>query len=277
MTAMTKNRSLFFFPITAICLILSISLSVAETEKFLDFPASSLIDVDEGTFECWLKFAFEPLAMHKGYSGRGALFSIDYHDPAFPRDGMDFAIGTKFSGERTATGMMCLVRIGAIIEGGELKHPGLVGLGQTLKRNQWIHFAAVWKGCDDVQIYVNSEHRGGRTFHGSFCRPLNSGARLYFGNSPERPRASLLAIDEVRISSIARKPEAFSMHGGKPQLDPWTLMVLDFDTVEAAGDGIIPTYAADMSIEPQPIPAVYRLVEGKYGKGLAFTATEFAE
>jgi hypothetical protein len=93
--------------------------------------------------------------------------------------------------------------------------------------------------------------------------------------SPGTWASTALAIDDLRISSVARAPEESGFHQAPLQPDPQTLLLLDFE--EAVGGMVRPAVMvradgpAEFAIEGG------RIVEGKAGRGLALTTSEAGE
>ncbi|MFW6039117.1 MAG: LamG domain-containing protein [bacterium] len=254
----------------------------AAADDRIVLPGTGLFDADEGTVECWVKFAFEPLADHGAHRGWGTLFHFDFGDPAFPGDGLRISLHSVEVGRRSRTGQQ--LRLRAIISSGgvAVMHPTVSGFGQDVTRNQWYHVAVTWSAEQRaLHVYINGERKSVRTFHShrNYQPTLTGQARLSLGSSLTQPaQPHLFAIDQLRISATARSAEQLGYHEGPLAPDAQTLLLMTFD--EASPDSqVIPiTYAAPTALGDTELarPTFARLIEGCFGgHALAFTQEAF--
>lgn len=236
----------------------------------LQYPARGVVDLDEGTFECWFKLAYEPLAVVKPYLGAGSIAHVSTGEHVTPTV-LDFWISSKWVDYRTPTKMQCSLRCD-VIGGGT----GMATLSQHAKRNTWYHFAMTWKR-DRYLAYIDGKPNASRGRSTGVQARVTDAARIFLGHSAIRTdHEHLFALDEIRISSIARQPDDLGVHG-KLEADEYTTLLLSFDHLE---DQDRPTVVPDAIAVPfehveQAVPARARIIPGRFGQALAFTDKPF--
>ena len=250
--------------------ILACFLAVHASDR-IQFPASGLIDLDEGTIEVWLQFAFDPQEVHQRYLWRGSMFYFDYADHLFDRDAITMNLYTRnLARNGDPADMRTYIRFGAVFEGRKVKYPMSPHFPGELKQGSWHHVAVTWSGRDAKVFYdgVLAQHS---THDRAFSRALNGEATLYLDWHPALySAANLIAMDEIRISSIARRAAALGFHS-KLSPDRFTLLLIDFEPGPVK-DQIAPAAGATpVSRLPWKLSKAYRFVEGKHGKGIALS------
>jgi hypothetical protein len=104
---------------------------------------------------------------------------------------------------------------------------------------------------------------------------LRPEARMLIGRSAVRGgHGGPLAIDDLRVSSVARQPAELGVRGAL-EPDAHTLLLLSFDGLSAEEPVLRPDYAAVDGVEPRPLPAWCKLVEGRYGAAVALSPKAF--
>lgn len=258
-------------------LALASTLPAAET-PYLDLPAQGIFDMDEGTIEFWFKPGYDPQEAHPNYLGRASILAVLFGDPAWPTDGLSIGNGTQDAGRRTPTGRNCLMRLGITVEGQDLRHPLLPSIGHDLKRDTWVHFAAAWRG-KNVWVYVNGKRTTANnapdmTYERAPRVTLTPDARLCIGGWPKAYLPSnMAAIDDLRISSVARPPAELGASGPlKP--DRHTLFLMSFDSLDKASLSI-DAAATSIAARPLNLPANMSLIPGKFGLALSLNRKAF--
>ena len=234
------------------------TVCAAETGT-LTYPAEDNIDMREGTIEFWLKVCFDVqqhLPSTEKYHGLLALVKLTGESGGVT---MGYFAG---AGYKPSAGLFCSLAS---------KNDRLHGffLGDFLpKPDEWHHLALSWKG-KKFWFHLDGEQRAEKTclesIHLAFG-PMGQHP-IFFGDKWHR-RAEMV-IDELRISTIARRPDEFGCHG-KLEVDPYTLILDRFDgsfrpdgetrtapTVAFGGVGGLPSKQCEFA-------------EGHFGKGLAF-------
>ena len=237
-------------------LLCCIATAWAHVACAASWPVLGLLDADEGTIELWVKFAFDPMARHKGYRGRGAAANVNWGDAAYSKDGLDIVFHTKEVGPPGQRHMECKARIEIRI-GGLRRRPLQVDVGRDAKRDTWYHLAIAWRD-GEISAYFNGQAKA----TGKGFRPaLSSAGSIKLGSGP-------LTIDDFRISSVVRSPKEMGDHAGALEPDRFTLLLLSFDR-STAGKPIAPTHVALDPDRPQTATGRKRFVPGKFGKSAA--------
>ncbi len=225
------------------------------------YPGQNTFSFEEGTVEAWVKFAFDPAETTDGsWTPKGALFSfVIPKEPGEKGSSFSITCALKNVGKRSPTGSACYLRIGLTAAGEDVSHPVLVdctGWGKDV----WHHLAVTWSDGKTLKVYVDGKAAritdGGDgttlTFRYSIVRDIPAAARMVLGTPVPWYGPNLLTVDEFRISSVARTPEALGFFKSPPSVDPCTLLLEDFE-------------AAETKIEGGGI------TEGKHGKGFSFS------
>jgi len=237
------------------------TLSAAETGT-LTYPAEDNIDMREGTIEFWLRVCFdvqEHLPSTDKYDGLLALVRLAGGSGGVT---MGYFAG---AGYKPSAGLFCsLASKKATLHG--------FFLGKFLpKPDEWHHLALSWKG-KKFWFHLDGEQRVEKT-----CLEF---IHLAFGPMGQHPifigdkwhRRAEMVIDELRISTVARRSSELGWHG-KLRVDPYTL-VLDPLDGSFTPDGKKRTEPAVVFGGVGGVPSKQcELVEGRFGNGLAFLET----
>jgi len=238
-----------------------VAATSAETGS-LTYPAEDNIRMREGTIEFWMKVPFDVrrrISPTKKYQGLLPIVRLSGEDGAL---NLHWFTGASYKG---TAGLFCSMA------SKKVKLNGFF-MGKFLpKPNTWRHFALTWKD-KKFRFYLDGKLRIEKTciefIHVSFG-PI---ARhpIFFGDKWNRHGE--MALDEVRVSSVARRVEELGCHG-KLKPDPFTLILDDFEkpfkpdakkrtspSVMFRGEGGLPGKLCEF-------------VEGKYGRGLALYRT----
>lgn len=241
---------------------------LAQTAPALCVPAAGTIDLDEFTIEMWVMLAFDPQQHHEGQIHRGYIFHLDYADPAYPTDCIDFYLFTQLSPRENT--VRAITYINTWVAGDRLLYSRLGNFPADATRNSWHHVSLAVKGRKRVMTNSGQPQLEDE-LNGPFAHMLREKAVLLLGNNPRR-LPSLVAIDEVKISSVARSyKELLSNNAVRPAIDRYTTLLITFDDGEISGDGktIRPTLAAAGPASVLQFPDGARLIDGKFGKALA--------
>jgi hypothetical protein len=217
----------------------------------LAIPARNIVDLDEGTVEFWMRLDFDPWAADldphgKAYQGWGTVLSVDTGDPIHGSL-LDLWLFTKMDRYRNTSFRFRVGLLGMLGKG-----PGFLPFPKDARAGDWRHCAFTWNR-DSWAVFRNGERvaQGKRTM--GFDALMHKDAELRLGWAAGRSgRGSLVVIDELRVSSVARKPEDLG-NRGRLNADALTTLLLTFDD-PAALDVELPPYAG--------------FVEGKFGMGL---------
>lgn len=201
----------------------------------LTYPAEGHFNVEEGTLELWVKPSFDPnVPVEADAPGRGR-YNRDLFAVQLPNG--DTIMWYWNIDDR---GMRFFVRQGQT-------YPILVSSREEWKTGEWHHIALTWG--DAIRIYNDGQLRAERPYRGTL--PVDvKGAKLVFGGGQCE-----FAIDEVRISAVARSAEeiaASAMAQGELEADEQTLLL---DHLNGATEG-------------GEVAGNYRFAPGKFGQGL---------
>jgi hypothetical protein len=224
----------------------------------LTYPALDNIDFREGTIECWVKFAFDPRQYlpSKDYLSMVSLWNV-----GTPRGGMNVSFMVQ-AGQSNAT-WFCSMGPKPRIHGTFIGTPSSDLLGR------WQHVALVWKNRETM-AYLDGK-LSGRVEH--LVPPYQIWGRLdmkpvFFGD--QWGRYALIALDDVRVSRIARAPEELGFAVGELKPDPYTTVLDPFED-DFVPDGKRETTPRVILNGTGGLPSPQcRFVPGKFGKGLAF-------
>ena len=235
------------------------ALLAAETGT-LTYPAEDNIDMREGTIEFWLEVCFdvqEHLPSTEKYDGLLALVRLAGESGGVT---MGYFAG---AGYKPSAGLFCsLASKKATLHG--------FFLGKFLpKPDEWLHLALSWKG-KKFWFHLDGEQRVEKTclefIHLAFG-PMGQHP-IFFGDKWHR-RAEMV-IDELRISTVARRPDELGCHG-RLEVDPYTLVLDSFDG-RFTPDGKKRTQSAAVFAGVGGLPSKQcEFVGGRFGKGLAFS------
>ena len=233
-------------------------------------PAQNLMDLEEGTIEAWVRFDFEPahasdlrwrsiaslafLEIPKSEGERGASLHIGWGQTCSTRH------------NRTTRRTVC--RVAFVKDGKQVPHPVTVDV-TAMGKGKWHHMAVTWSEGRRVRVYLNGKDVGGRELAWPATCDVPSNARLVIG-WPRYIHDNAITVDEIRISSIARKPEDLGGHRVPLEPDPFTLFLENFEQVTGAeGKRTTKPYRIDADATPLPIVGG-DIVPGKHGRGYAF-------
>lgn len=242
-------------------------------------PARGLFSMRDGTVEAWVRFNFDPSERVEGYTLRGQLFTFQI--PKAENDlgaEMSISFSSNRSGYATEKDRsLTFLRAGFVVDGKQVPHPLLVEC-PPWKRNEWHHFALTWKEGRRMTVYFDGKVAVARSeaarmeFPYSTERDVPAAARFILGSIYDAHHNAVVA-DEVRISSVARTPEQMGVHQTPLQSDPFTLLLLDFDTMQARPDGSFTVRPSVIASGPGEEYVLTKggQVPGKAGSALAFS------
>jgi len=236
----------------------------------ITIPACNLMDLEEGTIEAWVRFEFEPahssdlrwrgiaslafIEIPKGDGERGSFLHVGWGQTSATRHGK--------------TRRQTLCRVAFVKEGKQVPHPATVDV-TAIGKGQWHHVAVTWSQGRHVRVYLDGKDAGGRELAWPATCDVSSSARLVIG-WPRYIHDNAITVDEIRISSVARKPGDLGVHGVPLEPDPFTLLLENFEQVtEAEGERTTKPYRIDGDATPLPIVGG-AVVQGKHGRGYAF-------
>ncbi len=109
----------------------------------------------------------------------------------------------------------------------------------------------------------------------SVVRDVPSGAQVIIGH-PDDPRWNLVALDDLRISSVARSPEELGFAISPLQPDPYTLLLDSFDHIADRDGHLIstPEVLADATLPREYELSGGRVIEGQSGSAWALTPAD---
>lgn len=235
----------------------------------IEVPARGLIHFEEASVEAWVKLLFDPTEREEGvWRPMGSCFTLDV--PKSENDlgaGMSISFGLKNAGYHDQVKSACLMRVGFYVDGRKMPHPVFVDCTRW-GQDQWHHVAVTWRDAKFVRVYVDGKPAASMDFPWSMKRDLPARARIVIGHTGYGQ--SQLAIDEVRVSSIARRPEDTGFHQPSLQTDPFTMLLENFEKAADAGGkrSTAPLLAVTGSSLDFPITGG-AIVEGKTGKGFS--------
>lgn len=224
----------------------------------LTYPALDNIDFREGTVECWVKFAFNPLDY---LPAKDYLSMLSFWNVGTSRGGMSVAFMVQ-AGTSNATWFCSMGPKPRI-------HGTFIGTPTSDLFGKWQHLALVWKNRETV-AYLDGKQQG-KVEH--LLPPYQiwgslDGKPIFFGD--QWNRYALIVMDDLRISRIARKPEELGFKVGGLKPDPFTTVLDPFEG-DFVPDGKLETKPRVISNGNGGLPSAQcRFVAGKFGKGLAF-------
>lgn len=228
------------------------------------YPAQGLIDMREGTVEAWVKFQFDTGEQaDPKWQSVGSLFHFTIPESKTDRGAsLDITVGVKQA--------KCLLRVGFLLDGKEVPYPVTPDC-TALDTMAWHHVAVVWRRGAHLTVYLNGKQVAERQFPWRIVRDIPSTARLVIGHEGYIGR-NMLAVDELRISSIAREPHSLSYHTDTLSADPWTLFLERFENTKTV-NGIL--YSIPDLVAAVGAASMYeirggKIVPGKFGYGYSF-------
>lgn len=239
----------------------------------IELPAAGLIDFEEATVEAWVLLEFDPAQREEGvWRGMGGWFMFDVPKSEVDRGaGMSISVGLKNIGRQGEVQSDCGMRVGFVKDGQEVPHPVLPSCA-SFRQEQWHHVAVTWREGRFLRVYFDGELSAERDFPASIVRDVPAASRIILGWEGFLQQ-NLLAIDEVRISSIARAPEEFGYHRCPLEPDPWTMLLENFEQATEVEGALMTTPAVlATALDPMSFPVVGgRLIDGRDGHAFAFS------
>lgn len=234
----------------------------------VQYPALGNIKLDEGTIEYWVTPCFNPYEKtQSSWWLRAGIFGV--YSPPEQNSVMEGSWAIK-TAPTDKNGVHSQMWVSFGVKG---KNLGLIG---TPALDSWgegkpLHFAMTWKG-KTMAIFVDGKSVGTFEQPDTLETPLPDAAVVFLGN--RWGSTSLVVIDELRVSSVARKAEELGFFAKEPlKADAFTLLLDHFDDVASTPDGKRETKAEVMAkVEGRTGGRVLggcRQVEGKFGKGMA--------
>lgn len=254
----------------------AISASSAGQWGSVELPALGIFDLEECTVEAWVLFEFEPSHLVRTiWRGVGLLFAFE--EPkreGYAGTGMSIIFGLKNTSRHGETTSACVMRVGFYVEGREVPYPVLPEC-TFFGKQKWHHIAVSWKEGRYLHVYLDAKLSATRQFPYSVERGVSSKAKFIIG-SWGFFRENSVAIDELRISSVAREPEELGYHHSPLLPDPFTLLLVSFENVRMKDSKrwLTPEFMADVSLPNEFEIIGGRLIEGKVGKAFAFNPKE---
>lgn len=235
----------------------------------LTLPARGLVDLEEGTIEAQIWFAFDPNAPAEKFKYHGTAWTYDYGDAAFADDMLSLSVYTVNGSKTAEPRMQPRLRFGGVFENRKLRHPTAVPY--AMEANRWHHVAIAWTdGGRRIWVYIDGKAHAD-SMEPRWVRAVTNRAALHLGKKPPIWEPSCLALDNLRISSVALSAEQLASDGD-PSIDRHTTLVMTFD--ESAEEGTVrPTFAATAAGRAATaLPGRMRLVVGPWGRCLALSA-----
>lgn len=232
------------------------------------YKGESIFSFDELTVEMWIRFNFDPTEKtDKVWVPKGSIFNFEV-----PEEKTFFTIscGLK-AGRKGKEDSTCYLRIGFSIEGKEIPHPLFIDCSSF--GNEWHHIAVLWYEGKKIIVYVD----GKEMFKGSLQQKMEKDfvgkSNLIIGTPSVWFYENLIEIDEIRISSIARKKEEISIY--KKDIDPYVLFYENFENIkEKNGNLFTEPYIASIESKGEYKIEMGKIVESKFGKGYSFSKKE---
>lgn len=236
----------------------------------IEVPAGAVMDLEEGTIEAWARLDFDP--RHQGearWQSVGSLCLLEI--PKTDADlGASIHVGWGLDATKRFENITrrATFRVAFIVNGQQLPHPALADCTDW-GEGKWHHVAVTWRNGREVRIFIDGKPAGERLFPTSAQRDIPSSARLVLG-FPNYIADNAVTVDEVRISSVARKPEDLGFHKVPLAPDPWTLYLENFEQViEENGKRVTRPFLAEGGRNGFEVKEG-AVVEGKQGKGFSF-------
>ena len=271
MVTLSPQRNSLYLSFALCCLVSSIAQAEGKWGR-IELPARGVLSLEEATVECWVKFNFDPKTPATGrWNSRGVWFTFQIPKGAgLPGSLITFGAGLKDTSRHRRKSSACLFRVGFMIDGEELPHPIFFDATKWGK-GKWHHMAVAWTNARRVSIYVDGKLIHQRQYPIPFRKTVPRTARIVLGQTGYVGNNSLV-IDEVRISSIARRAEELGFFRVPLNPDPYTMLLENFDNVTtAAGKTLtVPTTIALVG-GPRSFEVVGgKIVPGKVANGFAF-------
>lgn len=233
------------------------------------YPLQYNLNPAEGTVECWVQMRIEPADFlpAKDYTSLAVLLSM-----SGDRGGMSISshIGSPFGFEKVGW----YVRFSPDSQMLPLSSVAL------FPKHEWHHLALVWDQRD-TWLYIDGQMVSHRTHPARFADVIGD----LHGPAAYPPFAFYLgdrwnyngrfAVDELRLSTVARKPEELGFHG-ELQPDPYTALLDKFDQPFEPDGKTRTTPTVILDGEGGLVHGPAAFVEGKFGMALSLLKPEAA-
>lgn len=248
-----------------VCVIAVVAAAAPDTKPadltgVITYPAFGNLSLEEGTIECWVTLAFDPEdAAGEWY--RFFLFAVRSTDEQFQQFQLFWR--TPVKGFTTNS---------VVFEG--VKQNQLVGKAQLgWKKGEMHHIALTWANARDYELYLDGQcvSRGRRLqrWEGNIQNlTISIGLQLGAGRY-----ACPIVVDELRVSSVARKPNELGFFATKPLSEDVFTLILDHFDGRFTPNGkrqtrcdVISRFSSEVGGTPS---RQCRFVKGKFGRALA--------
>ena len=222
----------------------------------LTYPALDNMNFEESTVECWIKLAYDPapLLPAKDFQGFLTFMAIKAEDGGV-------SIGYAAQKGQDKPQWFCSVAPKPVVYGFGFVPP-------LMKLGEWHHLAIVWKG-QEAFTYWDGKETGRSKQNASFGKVFGSlrDATIFIGDKWNRH--SLMVIDDLRISRVARTPAELGFNGElKPDVYTTLLDPFECDFTPDGKATTKPSVIFNGAGGLASAPCCF--VQGKFGKGLAF-------
>ncbi|HRU04272.1 MAG TPA: hypothetical protein P5137_00695 [Candidatus Brocadiia bacterium] len=272
MTVFRKSASL---PAVLLCALLAAPAWAAGSASIV-VPAGSIMDLEEGTIEAWVKLNFNPRHENSDrWKSVGSLCLME-----IPKTTADLGAsihagwGLETTKRFDQVTRRATFRVAFVVNGQQLPHPALAD-ATDWGQGAWRHVAFTWRNGREMRVYVDGKLAGERLFPTPARRDIPSSARLVLG-LPGYIASNAITVDEIRISSVARRPEELGFHHVPLRPDPCTLYMEGFENVtEEKGKRMTRPFLVERDGEAFEVKGG-AVVEGKSGAGFCFDPQSLA-
>lgn len=254
---------------TGVLLVLAAALvlpSFAGQTGTLEYPSEDNLDFKEGTLEFWFQPGYDTashLPSNEAFDGLAAILEL--------RGESGGIVVSHFAGAAARPSAILSVRLASDkqdlygVSGGEF----------APKKGEWHHFALTWKE-KVVNFYLDGAIAPGRKGKMSPFTALEF-LHIAFGAVGRHPirigdkwnARGKFALDDLRVSAVARAPEELGFHVGRLKPDPSTRILDPFEDAFEP-DGKTRTHPTVMVSGEGGLPGPQcRFVEGKFGRALS--------
>ncbi|MFZ4695737.1 MAG: LamG-like jellyroll fold domain-containing protein [Verrucomicrobiia bacterium] len=260
-----RTRPIRAWPLLALSMALVFPCLAGQTGT-LDYPSEDNLDFKEGTVEFWFQPLYDTasfLPSSEKFQGLSAILDL-----AGESGGLSVS---HYAGASAAPSATLTVRLNS--EKQDLF--GFSGGEFTPKKGEWHHFALAWKGRE-VNFYLDGAIAPGRKGKMSPFAVLEF-LNIAFGAVGRHPirvgdkwnTNGKFAVDDLRVSSVARAVEQLGFAVGALKPDPST-RILDSFEESFEPDGKTRTRPKVIVSGEGGLPSPgCRFVEGKFGKALS--------
>jgi len=232
------------------------------------YPALGNIHLDEGTLEAWVTICFDPYEKTtSSWYARAAIFDLALSR----RHGLGATWAIKENPRDKKRGVASQLWTGFSIGGRKFFHLATYAKMEW-KEGRTFHYALAWR--DRVTtLFIDGKQVNQVSQPSSLQAEISSKAILWLGG--RWSGASTLAIiDELRVSSVVRRPDELGHASPGPlAAEPHTLLLDHLDIVRVRSDGKKETVADVMAQYDGRtgglVSAGCRSVDGRRGKAIA--------